>query len=120
MESEIVLGDDAVVPGAGSLTDRLDVPLRARNTLLLAAGYAPRYSELDLDDPSHAGARDALTACSTPTTPTPASSSTATGTSSWRTGAAQQLLVGMPAELLAPPMNVYRSACTPTASPRAP
>jgi transcriptional regulator with XRE-family HTH domain len=30
----------------------LDVPLRQRNTLLLAAGYAPRFSELPLDAPS--------------------------------------------------------------------
>src|SRR3954462_14584851 len=32
-----------------AIADRLDVPLRARNMLLLAAGYAPRFSQLDLD-----------------------------------------------------------------------
>ena len=33
-----------------ALADRLDVPLRERNTLLLAAGYAPRYQQTSLDD----------------------------------------------------------------------
>ena len=34
------------------LADNLEVPLRERNRLLLAAGYAPRYSEQSLDDGS--------------------------------------------------------------------
>src|SRR3954467_9656079 len=33
------------------LADHLDVPLRERNQMLLAAGYAPRYGEHSLDDP---------------------------------------------------------------------
>lgn len=49
----------------------LDVPLRERNALLLAAGYAPRYAETALDDPSPGCARP-CNGCSTPTTPTPA------------------------------------------------
>jgi transcriptional regulator with XRE-family HTH domain len=32
-----------------NIADHLDVPLRTRNTWLLAAGYAPRYSEQGLD-----------------------------------------------------------------------
>jgi transcriptional regulator with XRE-family HTH domain len=32
-----------------AIADHLDVPLRTRNTWLLAAGYAPRYSEQGLD-----------------------------------------------------------------------
>src|SRR6476619_8365287 len=44
-----------------ALADRLDVPLRARNTMLLAAGYAPRYSHLDLDAAPMRAARAALT-----------------------------------------------------------
>ena len=39
------------------LADRLDIPLRERNHLLLAAGFAPRYGEHNLDDPSLAVAR---------------------------------------------------------------
>lgn len=34
------------------LAEQLDVPLRERNTLLLAAGYAPFYAERPLDDPA--------------------------------------------------------------------
>jgi len=34
------------------LAERLDVPLRERNTLLLAAGFAPAYPEHRLDDPA--------------------------------------------------------------------
>jgi transcriptional regulator with XRE-family HTH domain len=38
----------------------LDVPLRERNLLLLAAGYAPLYRETPLDDPRMAQVRSAL------------------------------------------------------------
>src|SRR5262245_20032177 len=38
----------------------LDVPLRERNALLHAAGYAPFYQETSLDDPQMAQARQAL------------------------------------------------------------
>src|SRR5258706_5074641 len=34
------------------LAERLEVPLRARNALLNAAGYAPVYPERQLDDPA--------------------------------------------------------------------
>jgi transcriptional regulator with XRE-family HTH domain len=33
------------------LAERLDVPLRGRNDLLLAAGYAPAYRQRALDEP---------------------------------------------------------------------
>ena len=42
------------------LADQLDIPLRERNHLLLAAGFAPRYGERKLDDPSLAAARAAV------------------------------------------------------------
>jgi transcriptional regulator with XRE-family HTH domain len=42
------------------LTERLDVPLRDRNTLLLAGGYAPAYPEHRLDGPELAAVRGAL------------------------------------------------------------
>ncbi|HMM84704.1 helix-turn-helix transcriptional regulator [Azohydromonas sp.] len=42
------------------LAGRLDVPLRERNLLLQAAGYAPLYAERDLADPALTPARDAL------------------------------------------------------------
>lgn len=42
------------------LADRLEVPLRERNALLVAAGYAPLYRERALDDPQLAAAREAV------------------------------------------------------------
>ncbi len=42
------------------LTERLDIPLRERNAVLLAAGFAPFFSEHSLDDPAMADARGAI------------------------------------------------------------
>ena len=42
------------------LCEALQVPLRERNTLLLAAGYAPQYRETDLDTPHMIEARRAV------------------------------------------------------------
>ncbi len=42
------------------LAERLAIPLRERNTLLVAAGYAPMYRERALDDPALAAAREAV------------------------------------------------------------
>ncbi|MFI5444794.1 helix-turn-helix domain-containing protein [Polaromonas sp. UC242_47] len=42
------------------LSERLDIPLRERNTLLVAAGYAPMYRERPLDDPALDAARQAV------------------------------------------------------------
>ena len=38
------------------LAERLDMPLRQRNRLLLTAGFSPEYGERDLGDPSLSGA----------------------------------------------------------------
>jgi transcriptional regulator with XRE-family HTH domain len=42
------------------LADRLEVPLREHNRLLVAAGFAPKYRERPLDGPDMSGVRDAL------------------------------------------------------------
>ena len=42
------------------LSERLDIPLRERNALLVAAGYAPMYRERTLDDPALSSARQAV------------------------------------------------------------
>lgn len=42
------------------LAEHLDVPLRGRNDLLVAAGFAPLYGETGLDDPEMAQVRQAL------------------------------------------------------------
>lgn len=43
-----------------ALAEHLDVPLRERNAMLLAAGYAPRYRHTPLDDEAMAAVREAL------------------------------------------------------------
>lgn len=42
------------------LAERLDIPLRERNTVLASAGFAPVFSEKSLDDPALAAARAAI------------------------------------------------------------
>lgn len=42
------------------LAEQLDVPLRERNRLLLAAGFAPRYAERPLDGDALSAARGAI------------------------------------------------------------
>src|SRR5215218_3948034 len=42
------------------LAERLDVPLRERNALLVAAGYAPMYRQRSLDDPALSAAKEAV------------------------------------------------------------
>jgi transcriptional regulator with XRE-family HTH domain len=42
------------------LAERLDVPLRERNTLLVAAGFAPVFPQRSLDDPALTEARKAV------------------------------------------------------------
>ncbi len=54
------------------LTERLEVPLRERNRMLLAAGYAPVYSETPLDDPQMASIRAAVRQLLTSHEPYPA------------------------------------------------
>ena len=68
-----------------ALAERLEVPLRERNAMLLAAGYAPRYGETPLSDPSMAVCTESLQRSSTRTIRIPAWSSIGTGTSCSRT-----------------------------------
>jgi transcriptional regulator with XRE-family HTH domain len=42
------------------LSEQLEVPLRERNALLMAAGYAPMFAERPLEDPSMAAPRRAI------------------------------------------------------------
>ncbi|MFP3986967.1 helix-turn-helix transcriptional regulator [Streptomyces sp. E11-3] len=90
------------------LAEHLDVPVRERNALLLAAGYAPRFSETPLDDPSMGALREGLERLLHGYEPYPALVVDAT----YRVVAANRgiamLLDGVPEELLAPPLNAMR------------
>jgi transcriptional regulator with XRE-family HTH domain len=54
------------------LAEKLEMPLRARNHLLLAGGFAPLYAESGLDDPSMGAVRTAIAALLTAQEPFPA------------------------------------------------
>jgi transcriptional regulator with XRE-family HTH domain len=95
------------------LAERLEVPLRERNQLLLAAGYAPRYGELDLDDPELAPVKRALEIVLAGHDPYPA----AVVDRQWGLVAANAgvalLLEGLDPAMLAPPVNVLRLSLHP-------
>ena len=95
------------------LTEHLDVPLRDRNTLLLAGGYAPAYPEHRLDGPELAAVRDALRHVLSGHDPYPA-----VVVNRWwelvDANAASAVLTGAAAPgLLAPPANVLRLSLHP-------
>jgi transcriptional regulator with XRE-family HTH domain len=95
------------------LADRLDVPLRERNALLLAAGYAPLYVQRGLDDPLLAPALDALQRLLQAHEPFPALAVDR----HWNLVAANRmlplLLRDAAPQLQAPPVNVLRVALHP-------
>ncbi|WBP89050.1 helix-turn-helix domain-containing protein [Kitasatospora cathayae] len=95
------------------LAEQLDVPVRERNTLLLAAGYAPQYPETPLDDPSMAALRDGIERLLTAHDPYPA----LVVDGEFRVLAANRalalLLDGVAPRLLRPPFNAVRIALHP-------
>jgi len=95
------------------LADQLEVPLRERNQLLLAAGYAPRYGARDLDDPEMASVRDALGRVLEGHEPFPAFAIDRSWNLVASNGALGPLLEGVAPELLMPPVNVLRLALHP-------
>lgn len=95
------------------LAERLDVPLRERNRLLTAAGYAPMYAERRLDDPALAAAREAIELVLKGHEPYPALAVDRHWTLVSYNRAVPHLLAGLPAELLTPPVNVLRLSLHP-------
>ena len=95
------------------LAERLDVPLRERNALLVAAGYAPMYRERPLHDPALAAARAAVERILRGHEPCPALALDR----HWNLVAANamvsHLLAGLPPALLQPPVNVLRLSLHP-------
>ncbi len=95
------------------LAEQLDVPLRERNSLLLAAGYAPAFRERPLDDPALADARQAVDLLLAGHEPYPALAIDRHWTLLAANGAARRLLAGVPASQLQPPLNVLRLSLHP-------
>ncbi len=95
------------------LSERLDIPLRERNALLVAAGYAPMYRERPLDDPALASARQAVELILKSHEPFPALALDRHWNLVAANAALPQLLAGADAELLKPPVNVLRLSLHP-------
>jgi transcriptional regulator with XRE-family HTH domain len=95
------------------LAEELEVPLRERNRLLLAAGYAPVFGERGLDAPEMEPVREALDVVLRGHEPFPA----AAVDRGWNLVAANSgvalMLEGVEPELLEPPANVLRISLHP-------
>ena len=90
------------------LAERLDVPLRERNVLLVAAGFAPAFPTRSLDDPALAAARQAMELVLKAHEPYPALAVDR----HWNLVSANAMiapfLAGVAPSLLEPPLNVMR------------
>jgi transcriptional regulator with XRE-family HTH domain len=95
------------------LSERLAVPLRERNTMLMAAGYAPMYKERPLGDPALAAARQAVELVLKGHEPYPALAVDRHWNMVAHNRAVAALLTGVDAELLKPPVNVLRLSLHP-------
>ncbi|WP_315762113.1 MULTISPECIES: helix-turn-helix transcriptional regulator [unclassified Bradyrhizobium] len=95
------------------LAERLDVPLRDRNVLLVAAGYAPAFPQRSLADPALTAAREAVELVLKAHEPNPALAVDR----HWNLVSANRmvapLLGGVSPQLLGPPVNVLRLAFHP-------
>jgi len=97
------------------LAERLDVPLRERNVLLVAAGFAPAFPQRALDDPALKAAREAINLVLKAHEPNPA----LVYDRHWNLVSANRmvapLLEGIPQRLLGQPFNILRLAFHPEA-----
>lgn len=90
------------------LAEHLDVPVRERNALLLAAGYAPRYPETPLDDPALDALRAGMERLIQGYEPYPAVVVDAMYDVQAANRGILMLLDGIPEHLLEPPLNAMR------------
>ena len=95
------------------LCEHLDIPLRERNTLLNAAGFAALYAERSLDDPALASARAAVDLVLRGHEPYPAVAVDRHWTLVASNRAAAAFLEGIDESLLRHPVNVLRVSLHP-------
>ncbi len=95
------------------LAERLEVPLRERNVLLVSAGFAPVFAERRLDDPALAPARAAVDLVLRGHEPYPAVAVDRHWTLIAANGAVAPLIDGVAPALLEPPVNVLRLSLHP-------
>jgi transcriptional regulator with XRE-family HTH domain len=95
------------------LADRLEVPLRERNRLLTAAGYAPMYAEHAFDDAALQVPRRAVEVVLQAHEPCPALAVDRHWNMVAHNRIVPLLLAGLPPELLVRPLNVLRLSLHP-------
>ena len=95
------------------LAEELDVPLRERNTLLVAAGFAPVYQETPLEGDDMATVRETLQQLLASHEPNPALVVDRQWNLVLANSAIGLLLTGVSPALLTPPVNVLRVALHP-------
>ncbi|HSC60461.1 MAG TPA: helix-turn-helix transcriptional regulator [Rhizomicrobium sp.] len=95
------------------LADQLEVPMRERNVLLVAAGFAPIFAERSLDDPALAPARAAIDAVIEGHKPYPCFALDRHWNVVASNRALQELYEGVAEELLKPPVNAMRLSLHP-------
>lgn len=96
------------------LAERLQIPLRERNAVLVAAGYAPVFPERSFDDPALKAARAAVDLVLTGHEPDPALAVDRTWTLVAANAAVAPLLAGVEGALVEPPVNVLRLSLHPS------
>jgi transcriptional regulator with XRE-family HTH domain len=95
------------------LSDQLEIPLRERNVILVAAGFAPVFPERSLEDPQLAAARRAVDVILKAHEPCPALVVDLRWNLVAANAAIEPLLMGVDPELLTPPLNVMRVSLHP-------
>ena len=95
------------------LADRLEVPLRERNRLLMAAGHAPSFAERSLDDDEMGPVREALASFLTAHEPYPAVVVDRHWNLVLANRAVDLLTEGVAPQLLEPPANALRVSLHP-------
>jgi transcriptional regulator with XRE-family HTH domain len=95
------------------LAERLAIPLRERNPLLLSAGYAPVYAERKLDDPALEQAKKAIELLLAGHEPYPALAIDRHWSLVAANSVVHSMLAGVAPRLLEPPINVMRVALHP-------
>lgn len=95
------------------LAEQLQIPLRERNALLVAAGYAPVFPQRALDDPALDAARKAMEVVLKGHEPYPALALDRHWNMVAANSAVTPLLAGIDMALLQPPVNVLRLSLHP-------
>jgi transcriptional regulator with XRE-family HTH domain len=95
------------------LAEQLDVPLRERNRLLLAAGFAPRYAERPLDGDALSTVRDAVERVLRAHEPYPALVFDRRWNILLTNRAVEPFFAGVAPDLLRPPVNLVRLGLDP-------